>query len=105
MNRLELGRHWVAHLCAAMPDESQRLCIRMGWHLAAQGIRSDEELGALPNLALNGQTRGSPHFPRLRLLYLQRISDPAQIPLTHSPTSNVIAFGRGPNGHTEEVEL
>jgi len=88
MNRLELGRYWVARLCTAMPDAPQRICIRMGWHLAALGVHNDLELLRLPDAALDGHYGGSPRFAKLRLLYQQRISAPGQSP------SNVLAFSR-----------
>ena len=88
MNRLELGRYWVARLCSAMPDAPQRVCIRMGWHLAALAVQSDSELSRLPDAVLGGREGGSPHFVRLRVLYQQRLQALSQSP------SNIVAFSR-----------
>lgn len=88
MSRLELGRYWVARLCAVMPDAPRRVCIRMGWHLAALAIHDDAELFGLPEAELHGRKGGSPHFVRLRVLYQQRLS------ATGHFASNVIAFVR-----------
>ena len=59
MNRLELGRYWVERLCTAMPDAPQRVCIRMGWHLAALAIHDDHDLFGLPD----AQGRRAVHRP------------------------------------------
>lgn len=88
MNRLELGRHWVARLCTIMPDAPQRVCIRMGWYLAALAIHNDVELFSLPDATLHEREGGSPHFVKLRMLYQQRLSAQDFF------SSNVIAFTR-----------
>jgi hypothetical protein len=70
MNRLELGKYWLARLCRVLPQASTRMITRMAWHLAALSVQTDEELLTVPNAALAQFAGGSRHFLELREQYL-----------------------------------
>lgn len=96
MNRLELGKYWLAKLFTTLPDASNRMVTRMAWHLAALSVTSDEELSKTPDVALSEFHGGTKPFLGLRAEYLRRLPLQSALAGQDRPLRQLRRGGRQP---------